>query len=52
MNRSIMYEEEDASTAAGKTEKETEQIQVKIGRMTITTPAGWGRQSLDGSAQK
>ena len=41
LNRSVLVDEEDASTAAGKTEfdKNGEQIQLKIGRMTITTPA-------------
>lgn len=45
-----MAEEEDASTAAGKTDKEVEQIQLKIGRMTITSPATWTRSSIEGSA--
>ena len=49
-----MLDEEDASTAAGKTESVlgAEPIQLKIGRMTITTPAAWARTSVEDSAEK
>jgi hypothetical protein len=49
-----MIEETDASTTAGKTESnlEGEPIQLKIGRMTITTPAAWARTSVDDSSKK